>query len=173
MNYIRDTALFLNGQSAEGYRNTLADLGYPQAPTKIICDNQCAVNIANQKVKQRRSKAIDMRYHWIRDRITQNHFVVTWKPGESNLADFFTKVHPVKHFMSMKKYFIHIPVCSSPKESASSRRSIFRKTKKLEASEGVLTPAPATAVSSPLHEGSFCLPENDIKCFGRFAPLAE
>ena len=46
-------------------------------------------------VKMKRSKSIDMRFHWIRDRIKQGHFVVTWIKGANNLADFFTKALPV------------------------------------------------------------------------------
>ncbi len=58
---------FLVGQTTAGLRSTIADLGYPQSATPIICDNACAVGIANDKVKQKRSNAIiDMRFHWIR-----------------------------------------------------------------------------------------------------------
>jgi hypothetical protein len=64
------------------------------------------VGVANKTVKQRRSKAIDMRYHWIRDRVTQGHFTVTWRPGKTNLADFFTKAHPASHQREMRQYFV-------------------------------------------------------------------
>jgi hypothetical protein len=102
-------AMYLNATTSEGIRNILADLGYPQGPTPIISDNQCAVGVANRTVKQRRSKAIDMRYHWIRDRVSQGHFTVTWRPGKTNLADFLTKAHPVKHQLEMRKFFVKIP----------------------------------------------------------------
>ncbi len=62
---------------AQGLRHTLTDLGHPQATTPIISDNACAVGVANQTVKQRRSKAIDIRYHWIRDRVKLGDFTVT------------------------------------------------------------------------------------------------
>ncbi len=48
------------------------DMGYPQPPTTILCDNTSAIGLANDTIKQKRSKAIDMRFHWIRDRIRQN-----------------------------------------------------------------------------------------------------
>jgi hypothetical protein len=71
-------ALFLVGQTtAAGLRSTLADIGYRQCATPTICDNACAVGIANDKVKQKRSKAIDMRFHWIRERVRQGQFTVT------------------------------------------------------------------------------------------------
>ena len=99
-------ALYLNGTSAEEMRNTLTDLGYPQGPTPIISDNQCAVGVANRTVKQKRSKATDMRFHWIRDRAGQGHFVISWSPGTTNFADFFTKSHPAKHQRDMRPIYV-------------------------------------------------------------------
>jgi hypothetical protein len=82
---------FINCQAAEPLRRTLHDMGYPQPATPVQSDNECAVGLANNTVKQKRSQAMDMRFHWIRDRIRQGHFRVYWKPGTDNLADFFTK----------------------------------------------------------------------------------
>ena len=76
-------------------RNILHSLGYPQPPTSIFCDNACAVGIANDTITPRRTKSIDMNFHWIRDRVRQGRFIVTWLKGEHNLADFFTKPLPV------------------------------------------------------------------------------
>jgi hypothetical protein len=92
-------ALFLAGREAVSARATLTDLGYSQIAPTIICDNQCAVGIANKAVKQKQSKAIAMRYHWIRDRVASGDLNVTWHPGTTNLADFFTKTHPVHHHL--------------------------------------------------------------------------
>jgi hypothetical protein len=54
-------ALFHNGQDACTLRQTLIEIGHPQPPTPLQTDNQCADGIINDTVKQRRSKAIDMR----------------------------------------------------------------------------------------------------------------
>jgi hypothetical protein len=100
-------ALFLNGQLAQSLRETLRDLGFPQLePTPFISDNECAVGVANRTVKQRRSKAIDMRFHWIRDRVKLGDFTVTWRAGKDNLADYFTKAHPVHHFQTMRSTYV-------------------------------------------------------------------
>ena len=95
-----DVALFLNGLKGKPLRNTLHDLGYPQGPTPIKTDNECANGIANDCIQQRRSKAILMRYHWIRERVRIGHFRVFWRPGSENLADYFTKAHSVHHIRS-------------------------------------------------------------------------
>jgi hypothetical protein len=47
--------LFINGQVACSICTTLEELGHPQPPTVIITDNECALGIANNTVKQRRS----------------------------------------------------------------------------------------------------------------------
>ena len=98
--------LFHNGQAAVSTINTLADLGYPQSATPIITDNTTAVGIANHTVRLKRSKAMDMRYHWIRDRVRQGYYQVTWGPGELNLADYFTKTHPSHHYRTMRSKFV-------------------------------------------------------------------
>jgi hypothetical protein len=103
-------ALFINGQNCAVLRNTAADLRHPQrAPTEITSDNACAVGVVNNAVKQRRSKAFDMRYHWIRDRVGQGHFKIVWGPGAENRADFVTKNHPVHHHISESRRYVHYP----------------------------------------------------------------
>jgi len=67
-------ALFQNGQNGAGFRQILADLGYPQPPTYILVDNQVAQGIAMNTLQPKRTKSIDMNYHWIRDRVKQNQF---------------------------------------------------------------------------------------------------
>ena len=54
-------------------------------------------------------KSIDMRFHWIRDRISQNQFIVTWRQGALNLADFFTKTLPVNVHKSLMHLLVTIP----------------------------------------------------------------
>ena len=89
--------VFINAQVALPIRATLHDLGYPQPPTPIICDNLTAVAILTGEFPPKRSRAMDMRFHWVRDRIRQGQFALSWLPGSVNLADYFTKVHPASH----------------------------------------------------------------------------
>ena len=60
-------ALFLNGQAAVPIRTKLLEMHHPQTPTPIRVDKPTAVVIANKSIKQKRSKAMDMRFHWIHD----------------------------------------------------------------------------------------------------------
>ena len=56
-------ALFRNGQAAVPIRTTLIEMHHPQPPTPIQVDNSNAVGIANNSIKQKRSKAMDMCFH--------------------------------------------------------------------------------------------------------------
>ena len=87
-------ALFLNGQEAAGLRTCLEAMGYPQPATPMKTDNSTTDGIINNTMKQRRSKAIDMRFHWLRDRTRQGQFYIFWDSGKNNLADYYTKHHP-------------------------------------------------------------------------------
>ena len=104
--------LFLNAQQGEKITRqilTATDLGFPQRPTVITYDNTIAGKLALRKCKQKRSKAIALRYHphWIRDRVAMGHFRLVWRNGSHNLADFLTKPHPVYHHKRMSKFFVH------------------------------------------------------------------
>jgi hypothetical protein len=106
-------ALFHNARDAVPLRTALIEMGHPQPATPIQTDNACAAGLSNETVKQRRSKAIDMRFYWIRDRIKQGQFLVYWAPGTDNLADYFTKHHsPAHHKLMRSRYLleIHKPV---------------------------------------------------------------
>ena len=115
-------SVFIGCHEGEGLRTTLFDLGHDQGPTPIKCDNKCAVGLANETVKERMSKAIDMRFHWIRDRIKQGHFRIFWKRGVDNLADYFTKEHPVRHCRNMRQFFVTDPVTVPHCTKARARR---------------------------------------------------
>ena len=98
--------LFINATELTEMRETMRNLGFPQLPIPIIYDNIIAGKIANNNVKKHKySKVISMNYHWIKDRIKAGHFTLKWAPGKTNLADFFTKLHPVNHFQAMLKVY--------------------------------------------------------------------
>ena len=99
-------AIFINAQRILIHRATLEDLGYPQQATCIISDNLTAVKILNGNFSPKRSRCMDMRYYWIQDRISQGQFSLTWLPGSSNLADFFTKTHPATHYKALRSTFV-------------------------------------------------------------------
>jgi hypothetical protein len=100
---------FHNSKEACPLRICLDELGHPQPPTVIVTDNSTASGIANNTIKQRRSKAIDMGYYWIRDRVRQKQFNVLWRKGESNWGDYPSKHHPGKHHRINQPSYLHVP----------------------------------------------------------------
>ena len=63
--------LFLNGKETVELRGILREMGHPQnEPTPIQTYNSTEMGIMNNTIKQRRSKAMDMIFHWVRDRTT-------------------------------------------------------------------------------------------------------
>jgi hypothetical protein len=100
-------ALFLNAREGTVLlRNTLDELVHVQPVTPLQTDKSTADGIINGTVKQQRSKAIDMRFYWVRDRSNQGHFNVFWAPGRDNLGDYFTKQHPPSHHRLMRPVFL-------------------------------------------------------------------
>jgi hypothetical protein len=100
-------ALFFNAKEGCQIRNTLTDLGHIQPPTPIQADNACAVGIVNDSIKLKRSKAMDIRFYWVRDRVQQGQFVVYWKKGIDNDADYFTKHHSPAHHRVKRSRYLH------------------------------------------------------------------
>jgi hypothetical protein len=55
-------ALFYNIQEGTILRIALEELGHPQPPSPVHCDNITAVGITNNKVKKQQSQAMEMRF---------------------------------------------------------------------------------------------------------------
>ena len=100
-------ALYINAQEAIPYRQCLTDLGHPQGPTPINTDNATAHGIVNNTMKQKKSKAMDMRFYWVRDRVQQQQFNVRWRPGKHNLADYPTKHHTGQHHQQVRPIYLY------------------------------------------------------------------
>jgi len=105
---------FINAKSAVEKRLTLEFLGHKQGPTPIQFDNKAAVGILINQMTQRRSKAMDMRFYWLKDRAAQGQFHIYWKRGMTNLADYHTKHHPTSHHRNVKSTYVSNSVSSYP-----------------------------------------------------------
>jgi len=104
--------IFMNAKAAVPLQQALIDMGHPQPPTPIQTDNDTATGLANETIKQKHSKTIDMRFHWIRDRIQQKQFHVFWKPGHTNMADYFSKHHAPGHHRAMRPKYRKMTIFS-------------------------------------------------------------
>jgi hypothetical protein len=88
-------AAFGGGQVLVELTLTLTNLGHPQQSHPLLfVDNECAIVLATSSVRPKKSKSIDMRLDWIKERAGQNCFRLVFLPGLINPADFFTKILP-------------------------------------------------------------------------------
>ena len=100
-------AAYINGQEAVPISTLLRELGHPQPATTIQVDNSTADGFANNTIKQKRLKAIDMRFYWIFNRTSQGQFLIYWQPGITNLGDYHTKHRSPAHHQLMLPTYLH------------------------------------------------------------------
>jgi hypothetical protein len=70
-------------------------------------ENTTVTGDSNGTMKQKRTKAIEMRFYCIKDRVKQGQCSVYWGQGFQNLADYFTKHHSPEHHKRMRAIYIH------------------------------------------------------------------
>jgi len=79
-------------QEAIFLRRLLDDLGFPQSgPTTIFEDNQGCIYLSENSGLQQRTKHIDLRYYFIRERIENGEVKLVYIRTDKQLADLLTK----------------------------------------------------------------------------------
>ncbi len=86
-------------------RIILEELGHEQPPTPLQNDNAMVDRVVNWKVQPKQTKAMDMRFHWIRDQECQWQFQIYWQPDKLNYAYYWTKYYPKTHHQRLQKEF--------------------------------------------------------------------
>ena len=100
---------FGNAKIGHDERTILRNLGYPQPPTPIFCDNECTIGLAHDVVRKKQSKSMDLRWDWLRDRVAQNMFILPYIRSLLNPADFFTKALPVYRHNELAPLYVSYP----------------------------------------------------------------
>ena len=72
-------------------KTVFSELGMPLGPIPICGDNQGSIFISSNPVQERRSKHIDIRYHYVRECIEEQKIKIFFIEGSQNPADLFTK----------------------------------------------------------------------------------
>ena len=70
--------------------------GHDTTPTTLYCDNQAALHLATDDNYHARTKHIDIRFHFIRQTITDGAISIEYCPTQDMTADILTKALP-KH----------------------------------------------------------------------------
>ena len=84
---------YINSQYAVPLQTCLINMGHPQPSTKLQIYNIDAEAFSKITIKQKISKAIDMRFYCLQDRKTQGQFKIFWCPRKDNLGDNQKKHH--------------------------------------------------------------------------------
>jgi hypothetical protein len=101
-------ALYINCREAVPARHVLEFMGHKQPPTPMQTDNTTALGVVNKNA-MKKLKLMDMKYHWLRCRISQMQFKHYWAARSTNLGDYFTKHHPTIHHQTTRgKYLTDI-----------------------------------------------------------------
>ena len=62
--------------------------------------------IINGKIQPKRTKAMDMCFHWLRNRKFQQQLCIDWRPEKANYTDYWTKHHPAIHHQKTRRDFL-------------------------------------------------------------------
>jgi len=71
--------------------------------TLLRCDNNGALILSGDPSFHARVKHIDVKFHYIRERVAANEIEVKYVNTKDNLADAFTKALPAKSFEAMRE----------------------------------------------------------------------
>ena len=83
-------------------RQTLRDYGYKLSKVPLLCDNESAICMADNLVKQSHTKHIDIRYHFLRDHQQKGDIEIAYVSTHNQLADIFTKPLDEKTFSKLR-----------------------------------------------------------------------
>ena len=76
----------------------VTELGLKQEHVNLHCDSQSALHLATNQVMDGRVKHIDVKYHYIRQIVSEKKIELVKIDGTLNPADGFTKVIPAESF---------------------------------------------------------------------------
>jgi hypothetical protein len=100
-------ALYTSARKGVEERNILRVMGHPQPPTPVQTDNSTAEGIINLRVQPKHMKAMDMQFHWLRDRgVNQKQFRFYWRRGTLQRGDYWTKHHSPSYHRQIKSEFL-------------------------------------------------------------------
>ena len=72
-------------------KQKLEDFQIKLPTIEIKCDNTSAINVSKNPVHHSRTKHIDVRHHFLRDRVEKGNVMLTHVRSEDQVADIFTR----------------------------------------------------------------------------------
>lgn len=85
-------ALSTAAKEAVYLRRLLLEIGWSlDGPITICGDNISSHHIAKNPVHHKRTKHIDIKYHFVREKVECNEIILEYVPTDKNVADVLTK----------------------------------------------------------------------------------
>ena len=83
----------------------LAELGFRKrsTPVTLYADNQGSIALSNNPEFHRRTKHIDVRFHWIREAVSMKQLQIIYIPTAEMAADGLTKSLPAPGFLEFRR----------------------------------------------------------------------
>ena len=103
-------------KEAVWWRSFLADLELGSSgATTIFSDNQGSIKLSKNPESHRRTKHIDVRYHYIRERVNEGTLLLDYVSTKEMAADVLTKpLGHVQHAETIRLLGMHIPALPAP-----------------------------------------------------------
>jgi hypothetical protein len=83
-------------------RQTLRDYGYKLSKVHLLCDNESVIHMADNPVEHRRTKHINIWYHFLRDHQQKGDIEIAYVSTHNQLAGIFTKPLDEKTFSKIR-----------------------------------------------------------------------
>jgi hypothetical protein len=115
-------ALYINACEAVPMRQLLTEMGHIQPRTPIQTDISTACGAVNSNIQPRRTKTMDVRFHWLRCHEAQRQFCFYWAPGKSNLGDYWEKHHCAAHHIEKR------PIILTPQSIVTALHASLHRT---------------------------------------------
>lgn len=85
-------------------REILNQIGFSQCKcVEILCDNSSSIKLSKNPVMHRRTKHIDVRYHFLRDLTNEGAVKLIFCGTENQVADIMMKPVKLDTFMKLRQ----------------------------------------------------------------------
>ena len=92
-------------------RQTLKDLLVKyEHPIVINCDNTSAINMSKNPIMHSKTKHIPIKYHYLREQVSQKAVRLEYIDTKEHIADIFTKPLPKESFECLRQKTGVIPL---------------------------------------------------------------
>jgi hypothetical protein len=96
-------------QEVAWYQTWVKEIFSTTVTALLFTDNKSAQHLCKNDGYHQRTKHIDIRHHWIRERVTAQQIAVDWVPTTEQLADILTKGLPTRLYVTLRDQLL-VPV---------------------------------------------------------------